>query len=229
MTPAPDRPSRQETPAAAGTVFDRRTLRERCTTHIREQIISGRLTAGEHLVETRLSEELGVSRGTLREALRPLLNEGLVASDGRGHLFVRAITPEETREVFQVRTVLESLAATILALREDRVEVAAALRRAIDPLRDGGLSFGDRMAVDLGFHELLCERTGNSTLLHHWRQLIGQIEMMIIAAGPGRAADRMRYEDHVGIADAIAQGDVAQVRTVVERHFDDFATRYLVG
>jgi DNA-binding GntR family transcriptional regulator len=228
MSSAVERAQREETTmVAAATVFDRRTLRERCTTHVRDQIISGRITPGEHLVETRLSDELGVSRGTLREALRPLVNEGLIVSDGRGHLLVREITSDEIREVFDVRTALEILAATTLAQRDDRRDVAAELRRAIEPLRDPTLSFGDQMAADLGFHELLCSRTGNATLLRHWQQLIGQIEMMIIAAGTERAASRMRYEDHVGIADAIAEGDAAQARAVVERHFEDFASRYL--
>ena len=214
--------------ARAEAVFDKRTLRERCTHHIRDLIITGRIGPGDHLVETRLSEELGVSRGTLREALRPLQIEGLLVDDGRGHLSVRSITPQEIREVFQVRAALEVLAARMLSGRDDREQVARELRSAIEPLKDPALDFGDQIRVDLGFHELLCRATGNTTLVAHWRQLIGQIEMMIIAVGSDRGASRMRYEDHIGIVDAIASGDAARAQDVVGRHFDEFATRYLL-
>lgn len=207
--------------------FDKRTLRERCADHVRDAIITGRFTPGEHIVETALAEELDVSRGTLREALRSLEVEGLVTGDGRGHLSVRAITNEEIAEVFQVRGALEVLAATTLARREDHVQSAALLREALLPLKGRSLDFGERLATDLGFHDLLCELTGNQTLVKAWRQLMGQIEMMIIAAGPGRASGRMQYEEHVPIADAIEEGDADQVREVLTDHMNSFAHLYL--
>ncbi|WP_420112893.1 GntR family transcriptional regulator [Pseudactinotalea sp.] len=210
-----------------GDKLDTRTLRQRCTAHVREAIIAGSIAPGEHIIETRLADELNVSRGTLREALRPLEAEGLLVSDGRGHLSVRTMTATEISEVFQVRAALEVLAATLLATRPERASIAARLREALVPLKDDSREFAALLEADLGFHELVCELTGNSTLLKAWRQLVGQIEMMIIAAGPARASSRMRYAEHVGIADAIESGDVDRVRAVVSSHMDDFATKYL--
>ncbi|MFF2486112.1 GntR family transcriptional regulator [Microbacterium sp. NPDC058062] len=218
----------ETTVARADAVFDKRTLRERCTIYIRDLIITGKIQPGDHLVETRLSDELGVSRGTLREAMRPLQNEGLLVADGRGHLSVRQISAAEIREVFQVRAALEILAASMLATREDRHEIGRELRNAILRLKDPQLDFGAQIQSDLGFHELLCKLSGNDTLLQHWRQLIGQIEMMIIAVGADRGASRMRYEDHVGIVEAIESGDLSTVRVELTRHFDEFAARYLL-
>ena len=182
---------------------------------------------GDHLIETKLADELDVRRGTLREALRPLQNEGLLVNDGRGHLLVRKLSADEIREVFQVRAALEILAATILTEREDRDAIAEELRVAIEPLLKDDLEFGRQIQVDLGFHELLCRLTGNGTLVNMWRQLIGQIEMMIIAAGPAMGSSRMRYQDHVGIVSAIASGDAGSVRAELSRHMNEFATKYL--
>ncbi|MEV6591830.1 GntR family transcriptional regulator [Streptomyces acidicola] len=204
----------------------RGTLRERCTAYVREQIISGVLRPGEHIVEVTLSGELGVSRGTLRESLRPLEVEGLIISDGRGHMHVRELSRQEICEVFEVREALEVLAATKLAQRADRAESAAELRGLLEPLKGPGLSFGAQIELDLAFHSRLCELTGNDTLSAVWGRLIGQIEMIIIAAGPARAADRMRYADHVAIVDAIETGDPVHVATVVSAHMADFSRRY---
>ncbi|WP_039742762.1 GntR family transcriptional regulator [Salinibacterium sp. PAMC 21357] len=207
--------------------FDKRTLRQRCSAHVREAIIAGSLEPGAHIVEMRLAEELNVSRGTLREALRPLEAEGLLVGDGKGHLSVRRMTAKEIAEVFQVRGALESLAASLLAARPDREAVAARLRDALMPLKDESLSFAAQIEADLGFHELICRLTGNATLTKSWRQLSGQIKMMIIAVGPARASARMRYADHAVIADAIASGDLDRVREVLAGHLNEFSLRYL--
>lgn len=210
----------------ADATFDKRTLRERCTAHIRNRIIAGGLAPGEHLVETRLAEELGVSRGTLRESLRPLELEGLLVGDGKGHMSVRKMSVQEILDVFQVRGALERLAVSLLARRDDREAIAARLTDALEPLRDDELPFAQKIEADLGFHALLCDLTGNPTLVTSWRQLIGQIEMMIIAAGPGRASDRMRFAEHVVIADAIRSGDEAQATGVLSSHMADFTARF---
>lgn len=210
----------------ADATFDKRTLRERCTAHIRDRIIAGGLVPGEHLVETRLADELGVSRGTLRESLRPLELEGLLVGDGRGHMSVRKLSMQEVLDLFQVRSALERLAVSLLAQREDRDEITARLTAALEPLRDDDLPFAQKIEVDLGFHALLCELTGNPTLVTSWRQLIGQIEMMIIAAGPGRASDRMRFAEHIVIAEAIGSGDEERAAQVLSAHMDDFTARF---
>ncbi|MEV6041423.1 FCD domain-containing protein [Nonomuraea sp. NPDC052116] len=89
------------------------------------------------------------------------------------------------------------------------------------------LGFGERIEADLGFHASLCELTGNSTLSAAWRQLIGQIRMMITATGPDRAMGRMRYEEHLPIIDAIRSGDVDAVRETLTSHMSDFSQRYV--
>lgn len=182
---------------------------------------------GAHIVETQLSERLGISRGTLREALRSIEIEGLVENDGRGHMMVRQLSSQQIADVFEVRTALEILAASKLAESDRRDEFADALEEALRPLEKEDLPFGERIETDLAFHALICELTGNETLMASWSHLMGQIRMMIIAAGPDRAAGRMVYGDHVPIAAAVRSGDRAEVRRVLSEHMADFAGRYV--
>lgn len=205
---------------------ERRTLREQCFDQVRGLIVDGTLTPGSHLVETKLSGQLGVSRGPLREALRQLEREGLVASDGKGHLLVRELTAREILEVFEVRSALESAAISRLALREDRIATSNQLLHALEPLKDPDLEFSRQIEVDLHFHELLCILSGNETLASMWKQLMGNIRMMIIAAGPEKAGTRMRWQEHAPLAEAVATGDPEHCKKLIEVHMNDFCHRY---
>ena len=76
------------------------TLRERALDALRAAITSGQYRPGEHLGEVELSNHLGISRGTVREALRHLQQEGLVTAGHRGRLRVNQLSPVEVRELF---------------------------------------------------------------------------------------------------------------------------------
>src|SRR5690348_18451865 len=96
--------------------LDRSTLRERALEALRSAITSGQYRPGDHLGEVELASHLGVSRGTVREALRHLQQEGLVTAGNRGMLRVNTVSPKEVRELFRVRAALEGLAvAEIIA------------------------------------------------------------------------------------------------------------------
>src|SRR6476660_8521328 len=111
------------------------TRRELILDRLREAISSGQLPAGTHLAEVELSAALGVSRGTLREALRHLQQEGLLTADSRGRLSVRVVNEREVEEIFSVRDALESLALRELCRLQDRSAVVVDLRKQLEVLR----------------------------------------------------------------------------------------------
>ena len=91
------------------------SLREQALDQLRNAVTSGELAPGTRLIETELSAALGISRGTLREALRQLQQEGLVEAGERGRLTVRTLSDAEILDMFAVRAALEGLAAAIVA------------------------------------------------------------------------------------------------------------------
>jgi len=66
--------------------LDTRTLRQRCTAYVRAAIFAGSIAPGEHIIETRLADELSVSRGTLRAHRNPGCNWGLKPPVSRSDL-----------------------------------------------------------------------------------------------------------------------------------------------
>jgi DNA-binding GntR family transcriptional regulator len=210
--------------SALGSI-ESQTRRELIHARLREAISSGSLPPGTHLAEVELSDTLGVSRGTLREALRQLQQEGLLTSDARGRLSVRVVTAREVEEIFTVRHALESLALESICLREDRAAVAEQLRDALEALRTTQGDFIAQLDADLAFHERLCELSGNATLVHSWRSVSGLARAAITAAGPQTALHNMAYERHAPIADFLETGDADGGREFLRTHMNEAAQR----
>ena len=199
--------------------LEKTSLREQALTALRRAITTGQLAPGTHLVETDLSDALQISRGTLREAMRQLQQEGLISAGARGRLWVRHLDAKEIRDIFDVRAALESLAASTLAAREDRGEAVTQLRAAVaDMARWAASNLEDRIEADLKFHRTMCHLTGNETLLHSWSSLEGSIRMSIMYAGVDRALKNMDAKRHYDIVDAIESGDAERAAATVSDH-----------
>jgi DNA-binding GntR family transcriptional regulator len=198
--------------------IDRSTLRERVLKALRAAITSGQYRPGDHLGEVDLAASLGVSRGTVREALRHLQQEGLVTAGIRGMLRVNSLSAAEIRGLFRVRAALEGLAVTEIIASPNRTAAVAALRSAISLLSDAGDDFLAQVEADLGFHMRLCELSGNAMLVESWRHLEGRIRVTIMNRTPDEAPAMMTRGRHTPIIEAIENGDLAGAIAVVEEH-----------
>lgn len=200
------------------------SLRQQALSALRKAITTGELPPGKHLVETELSDMLQISRGTLREALRQLQQEGLVSIGARGRLSVRSLDTGEIRDIFAVRAALEVLAAQTLCQVEDRKEALASLRASLDAMEAAaarGLDEG--VEADLEFHRTLCRLGGNQSLLHAWEQLEGSIRMSIMWAGKDRGVKNMDAGRHADIVDAVESGDADLAARVIREHMETTA------
>jgi DNA-binding GntR family transcriptional regulator len=198
--------------------LDRSTLRERTLQSLRSAITSGQYRPGDHLGEAELATSLGVSRGTLRQALRHLQQEGLVTAGNRGTIRVSSFSTDEIRELFRVRAALEGLAAIQVISSADRGAAVDSLRTALERLVEAGADFTARVDADLGFHLLLCQLSKNSVLVDTWRQLEGRLRVVIVAAGPIRAQPSLSYEGHSAIIDTIESGSSSAAVDTINQH-----------
>ncbi len=206
--------------------LDRSTLRERALEALRSAITSGQYRPGDHLGEVELASHLGVSRGTVREALRHLQQEGLVTASNRNMLRVSTISPRDVRELFRVRAALEGLAVAEIIASPGREKSVATLRKALSELTDSDGDFATKLEADLGFHLLLCTLSGNAMLVETWRYLEGRIRVTIMNCETDNAPSMMARARHTPIVDAIERGDVEAARSVVEQHMAAAAEQY---
>ncbi|MEV0081650.1 GntR family transcriptional regulator [Saccharopolyspora sp. NPDC050642] len=207
-----------------------RNLRQMAVDALRKAITTGTFPPGTHLGEVQVSDQLGISRGTLREALRELQQEGLVSYGDRGRVAVRQIDEKDIINTFTVRAALEAVAGETLASSYYREQHCQSLRAAVDDMAAAAqVSLEAQIEADLAFHELLCELTGNDALLRSWKLLEGSIRMCIMYRGLERALSNMSADRHLEIVTAIESGDPVKTQTVIQDHMVATAQALLFG
>ena len=206
--------------------LDRSTLRERALQILRSAITSGQYQPGDHLGEVEIATRLGISRGTVREALRHLEQEGLVTAGTRGMLRVNSLTPKEIRGLYQVRAALEGLAVATIIRSPARQQAVHTLRDALTRLSHSQGDFTQRVEADLEFHLLLCQLADNPMLVSAWRNLEGRIRVAIMSHDAAQLPGIMASDRHAPIIDAIEHGDIPTALNVVEQHMATAADLY---
>jgi DNA-binding GntR family transcriptional regulator len=155
------------------------TLREIVLDKLRSAIMNFQLMPGDRLVERDLCERLGVSRTSVREALRHLESEGLVEfADAKGPS-VAIITLEDACDIYELRCVLEGLIVQLFTLRAKAKDIRA-LEKALEENRKA-LAEGELQQVldsVQGFYDVLLEGSGNHIAATQLRQLQARISYL---------------------------------------------------
>ena len=155
------------------------TLREKVLEALRGAIMNFQFLPGDRLVERDLCDLLGVSRTSVREALRHLESEGLVEYlDGKGPR-VAVITMEQAREIYELRCSLESLIVELFTVRasdEQMLDLEYALKKLHSRLNSADISAIISAVSD--FYDVLFTGCGNSTACNLLRQLQARISFL---------------------------------------------------
>jgi DNA-binding GntR family transcriptional regulator len=170
-------------------------LRRQVLDELRHSIIAGRLNPGERLVERELIAMMGVSRTVIREALRQLESEGLVAIVPNKGPIVRTLTVEEAREIYAIRAVLEGLAARLFTEHADQTQIVRLelALSAVEKAYDSG-DAATMLVTKNNFYEVLFEGAKSETLSSMLAILHGRIWRWrgLGLTHPNRSPDRDR-------------------------------------
>src|SRR5436189_2669179 len=201
------------------TSVENLTLWQRVYDHLRAAILSGRLEPGAELAEVPLSEELGVSRGPIREAIGRLASEGLVTVRPRRGAVVSPLSREEFLELYQVREALEMMAVR-LAVPRLRKEDFEELQR----LNETMARHAERNEVarffeaNLVFHDRLLEASGNTKLQELSRQLVWQLGRYRLRSLTLRGNLQRSVTEHAAILRAAKRGDAERAAHLMGEH-----------
>lgn len=196
-----------------------------------ERILDGEFPVGSWLpAERRLSEEMGVSRTVMREAMRHLQSEGLIRiQHGKGVLVVNEahgsfgkainrIIPDDVsrlRQLVEARLIVEPEVAALAALRAENVNVRELER--IQALFAGVGDADEGVELDMAFHSEIARAAGNSIILmmlDACAQVSRKSRLLTLSAYPVSTA----IDHHQGILEAIAEGKNKLARSRMKRH-----------
>jgi GntR family transcriptional regulator of gluconate operon len=197
----------------------RKLLAEDVADRIREEILAGGFAQGERLVEAGIAQQLEVSRGPVREALKLLRAEGLVREEPHRGTFVVRLTGDDVREIYDLRAALEARAAKQVAARGRPADIRA-LRRLHDRLLEAaeGGDVATVSAADLAFHQSVCALTGNRRLCEVFMRHVPVLRnLMKLDEYLYQSLDDMATE-HDPLMQAIEDGDAELAAARFEAH-----------
>jgi DNA-binding GntR family transcriptional regulator len=154
------------------------TRRDHVAEALRRAILSGQIAPGTQLVESRLATQFGVSRGLLREAIRELIESGLVTNRPYAGTFVSEVNAQVLQDVYEMRRIMETQAyRRIWPLRDEgfRRELRHRFDAMIAAVRGDDLT--EEIRTEAHFHGLVYERCGNHLMPAFWQQMTQKIQL----------------------------------------------------
>ena len=187
--------------------------------NLKQAIVRGDFSPGNRLVESRIAEAMGISRTPVREAIHKLEREGLIKKLPQGGFYVLNLSREELEETFGIRSVLESYAARLAAIKHQKEELEP-LEEKIEAFQYF-LNRGEMEAllkINTEFHGLLYAMSRSPKLvkmindlqdqIYRFRRIILKIETMA----------KTSNDDHRQMLSAMKMRDADGVETLVRQH-----------
>lgn len=195
------------------------SLREQVADTLRRAIASGALAPGERLVERNVCERLGVSRTSLREALRELENDGLLTNLRHRGLIVAGLSVKEARDVFDVRAAMEALICRLFCERATP-DQRAACRAAFAAVQGAyeGADPAAMLAAKSDLYDTLMDGADNPIAARTLRSVhirVSQLRTVTLSSPPRRAASLREME---ALVDSLERGDAAAAERLSLAH-----------
>jgi DNA-binding GntR family transcriptional regulator len=201
-------------------------VREQVLEQLREAIVDMRLQPGQRLVERELVEQTGVSRTTIREVLRGLAAEGLVETIPHKGMVVASVSLERAPELYEVRAVLEGMAARQFVERanEDHLRQLKAAFALIEQAAHEPTSVVGMLAAKKTFYDALFEGAANQTIQEIVQGLQARVTLLrrTSLVRPGRFAETVA--EVRAIVEAIERGDADAAAEASVHHVNEAAS-----
>lgn len=198
-----------------------KSLRELALEYLRNRIVDGTFQMGQVLSERKISEELGVSKSPVREALAQLRDEGLVHIEPQKGARVFTLSEDEVIQICDFRQAIES-ASFELALQRDPTRLAKDMDSVVQKMATKkALDDEDAyIALDNEFHQLIFEHAGNDYLTASYTRYVGKIAALRKLLSQLPKHTDLSFDEHRAIAEAVRKADLTEVKAFLAEHID---------
>ncbi|MFZ7103099.1 MAG: GntR family transcriptional regulator [Peptococcaceae bacterium] len=186
---------------------------------LKDDITEGNLKPGQRLTDQQLAEWLGISRTPVREAARILCSEGLLKSDS-GVVTVYKPSLEDIYQVYFIRASSESLAASVIAIKENKKEIADNLEKIIARSVTAFQENDIRLIQELNreFHNSLINFSGLDILKQIYEPLDVKMKIFRSFSLKKDYHRTISIKEHQELTEYIIKGDVVPCKFIIERH-----------
>ena len=196
-----------------------------------KEIVTGKIFPGQRLTERELIEKYGMSKTPIREALNKLEENGIVTYELNKGFSVVKISHCDVEEIYELREVLEGLAAKKvvekldLAITQDK-NIIENFRLSEECLKNNDIQ--KYSILDMEFHHLLVDMSGNYRLKSMLDKLYYQAKLLLSTSLylPGRGIS-VSFNEHKDIAKAISNKDIINAEKKAQAHIKNVKTAIL--
>lgn len=205
------------------------SLRTEVYRRLRDDILQGRYSTGTALTEAQISQEMGVSRTPVREAISQLTLDGLVSSTPNKSIVVQGFNAKDIRDLFDVRRTMEAMAAARAAeqMSDEQIsELQTIYDREVRRTASESPA-GEIQDLDSAFHEMIFQGSGSKIL----GNILTSISIytrharLVSLASPGRS--KKVLAEHAKIMDAIRSHDSIAAARAMREHIDSAANSFM--
>jgi DNA-binding GntR family transcriptional regulator len=198
---------------------ERKSLGEHVFERLKKAIIDGEMEAGSRIIENRIANALGISRTPVREAIHKLDRAGYLERIPSGGFAVASLTREGIEEVFGIRSVLESYAARLAAIKHEDEELKPLEDKLVEYrscLEKGQLDALNK--INKEFHDTLYALSRSPKLINMVDDLKDQISRFRKILLNDESLARISDHDHKKMLEAMKNRDPDKVEMLVKEH-----------
>ena len=207
------------------TQIHRTSVADQVASILRQRVLNGELRPGTPLQEIPLSESLGVSRNTMREAMRILSLEGLLKRSMHRGITVAQLSVPDVQEIYHVRRVLEISA--VHAAKSASPEILRELKHALERYEAAveGRNWVSAVTHDLHFHSLLIRFLANKRLEAFYQKTIAELRVGMILVDQRHDHPGMLIPVHRKLYELLTAGKVKECARILLQHLEDSEAR----
>jgi len=209
------------------TQINRVSVADQVATLLRQRILEGEFRPGTQLQELPLASSLGVSRNTMREAIRILSLEGLLRRNLHRGAAVSQLSLHDVQEIYQLRRMLEMPA--VLAARRPEASLVQELRSAVEKyeLAVRERNWSSAVSHDLHFHSLLIRFHGNQRLESFYENVIGELRVGMVLVDRSHDNPAALVPEHRKMFQLLGAGKLKQCAAALGQHLEDSESRLI--
>lgn len=201
-------------------LIERKSLRERVISMLREAIINGELKPGQPLASTELSTQLGVSQATLRDAIHALSGEGLVEIIAYHVPTVKKFTKQDIEDLFKVRLMIEVFSIREIISSNNLSKAVEELYVICDEMKMAADedSLADVNWSDRTFHDTIIQLSGNVLLAEIWNTVSLRVQQVMVLRNQKKGDLHQIAKNHLEITQVIENKDVEKAIQLLNAH-----------